>query len=138
MSILVTGAAGYIGSIITEGLVKDGNTVIALDNLQQGHREAVDPKATFVHIDLGDSVALDEVLHRYDIGAVMHLAAETVVEYSMTDPGRFFRSNVTYGMNLLDTMLKHNVRQLIFSSALGAAFLIVALIFSNNFPTFFG
>jgi UDP-glucose 4-epimerase len=116
MDILVTGAAGYIGSIVTEQLLREGNRVIALDNLQQGHREAVAPEAVFIKADLGDPEALDEVFRRYPIEAVMHLAAETVVEYSMTDPGRFFRTNVVYGINLLDTMLKHNVNRLIFSS----------------------
>jgi UDP-glucose 4-epimerase len=116
MDILVTGAAGYIGSIVTEQLLREGNRVIALDNLQQGHREAVAPKAIFIEADLADSEALDKVFRHYPIEAVMHLAAETVVEYSMTDPGRFFRTNVVYGINLLDIMLKHHVNKLIFSS----------------------
>lgn len=116
MDILVTGAAGYIGSVVTEQLLREGNRVIVLDNLQQGHREAVAPQAIFIKSDLADSEALDKVFRHYPIEAVMHLAAETVVEYSMTDPGRFFRTNVVYGINLLDIMLKHNVNQLIFSS----------------------
>ena len=119
MNILVTGAAGYIGSIVTEQLLREGNQVIALDNLQQGHREAVAPEAIFIEADLADSETLDQVFRQYPIDAVMHLAAETVVEYSMTDPGRFFRTNVAYGINLLDIMLKHNVKRLIFSSTAG-------------------
>ena len=116
MNILVTGAAGYIGSIVTEQLLREGDRVFALDNLQQGHREAVAPEAVFIEADLADSEAVDEVFRHHPIEAVMHLAAETVVEYSMTDPGRFFRTNVVYGINLLDTMLKHDVDNLIFSS----------------------
>ena len=116
MNVLVTGAAGYIGSIVTEQLLWEGYRVIALDNLQQGHREAVAPEATFIEADLADSQALDMVFRHYSIEAVMHLAAETVVEYSMSDPGRFFRTNVVYGVDLLDTMLRHNVNKLIFSS----------------------
>jgi UDP-glucose 4-epimerase len=116
MDILVTGAAGYIGSIVTEQLLKEGNRVIALDNLQQGHQEAAAPQAIFIEADLADSEAVDKVFRRYPIEAVMHLAAETVVEYSMTDPGRFFRTNVVYGINLLDIMLKHKVNKFIFSS----------------------
>ena len=115
MNILVTGAAGYIGSILTEELVKEGNFVIALDNLQQGHREAVSPEAEFVQADLGNPEEVDPVFHRFQIDAVMHLAAESIVAHSMTDPGKFFRNNVIYGINLLDTMLKHGVRKLIFS-----------------------
>jgi len=116
MNVLVTGAAGYIGSIVTEQLVQEGDRAIALDNLQQGHRDAVAPEATFIEADLADSQALDMVFQHYSIKAVMHLAAETVVEYSMSDPGRFFRTNVIYGVNLLDTMVRHNVNKLIFSS----------------------
>jgi UDP-glucose 4-epimerase len=116
MDILVTGAAGYIGSIVTEQLLQEGNRAIALDNLQQGHREAVAPQAVFIEADLADSEALDKVFRQHPIEAVMHLAAETVVEYSMTDPGRFFRTNIVYGINLLDIMLKHKVNKLIFSS----------------------
>ncbi len=116
MNILVTGAAGYIGSIVTEQLLSQGHRVIALDNLQQGHREAVAHEAIFVEADLGDSEALAALFSRYAVESVMHLAAETVVEASMTDPAKFFRTNVLYGINLLDTMLRHNVNRLVFSS----------------------
>lgn len=116
MNILVTGAAGYIGSVVTEELIKDGNFVVALDNLKQGHREAIAPDALFVQADLGNLEELDRVFQNYQIEAVMHLAAESLVEYSMSDPGRYFQSNVIYGINLLDTMLKHHVYKLIFSS----------------------
>ena len=116
MNILVTGAGGYIGSIVTEELIKEGNFVIALDNLKEGHREAVVPEAVFVQVDLGNLEELDNVFRRYQIEAVMHLAAESLVERSMSDPRRFFRSNVIYGINLLDTMLKYDVYRLVFSS----------------------
>ena len=117
MNILVTGAAGYIGSVLTEELVEQGHTVIALDNLQQGHREAVAPEAAFVHADLCNPEALDDIFRQHRIDAVMHLAAESVVPQSMTDPGKFFHNNILYSMNLLDTMLKHKVDSLIFSSS---------------------
>jgi UDP-glucose 4-epimerase len=116
MNILVTGAAGYIGSIVTEQLVSQGHRVIALDNLQQGHRQAVADEAIFVQADLGDLEALEALCSRYAVEAVMHLAAETVIEHSMTDPARFFRTNVLYGVSLLDTMLRHNVNRFVFSS----------------------
>lgn len=116
MNILITGAAGYIGSVITEELVKEGDSVIALDNLQQGHREAVSAEAEYVQADLGNSEELGQVFHRYQIDAVMHLAAESIVRHSMTDPGKFFQNNVIYSINLLDTMLKHRIYKLIFSS----------------------
>ena len=116
MNILVTGAAGYIGSITTEQLLKEGDFVIAVDNLKQGHREAVSPEATFIQADLGDLEQLDEVFRRYQIDIVIHLAAESIVTHSMTNPEKFFQNNVIYGMNLLNTMLEHNVYKLVFSS----------------------
>jgi len=117
MNILVTGAAGYIGSIVTEELIKKGNSVIALDNLEQGHREAVVPEASFVRADLRDSEGLEKVFRNYQIEAVVHLAAEALVGESMVHPEKYFRTNVVYGINLLDTMLKYDVKKLIFSSS---------------------
>ncbi|MFC2048357.1 UDP-glucose 4-epimerase GalE [Chloroflexota bacterium] len=116
MSILVTGAAGYIGSVLTEELVREGNSVIALDNLQQGHREAVSAEAEYVQADLGNPEQVEQVFYRYQIDTVMHLAAESIVTHSMTNPRKFFRNNVAYGLNLLDIMLKHGTYRIIFSS----------------------
>ena len=120
MNILVTGGAGYVGSIVAEELLKKGHEVIILDNLQQGHKGAVAPGADFIFADLCSAEALDGVFQRAKIDAVMHMAAETVVEYSMTDPKRYFHSNIVGGMTLLDSMLKHRVHKLIFSSSAAA------------------
>jgi len=117
VNILVTGAAGYIGSIVTEQLIKEGNFVVALDNLKQGHREAIAPEAAFAQVDLGDLRRLDDVFYNYRVEAVIHLAADSLVEHSMNDPEGFFRNNVIYSMNLLSTMLKHGVYKLVFSSS---------------------
>jgi len=117
MNILVTGAAGYIGSIITEKLIQEGNSVIALDNLAQGHREAVVPEAMFIQAELADSKKLEQVFRRYQISSVIHLAAESLVGDSMTDPRRYFQNNVIHGVNLLDIMLKYGVHKIIFSSS---------------------
>lgn len=117
MAILVTGGAGYVGSIIAEKLLQQGYKVVILDNLQQGHREAVPPEAEFVLADICDGEALERVFHRFDIDAVMHLAAETVVEYSMTDPKRFFHHNILGGINVLDLMSPHDVHRFVFSSS---------------------
>ena len=117
MNILVTGAAGYIGSIVTEKLIQEGNSVIALDNLTQGSREAVIPEAIFIQAELADSEKLEQVFSRYPIDSVIHLAAESLVGDSMTDPKRYFQNNVICSLNLLDTMLKYGAHKIIFSSS---------------------
>ncbi len=117
MSVLVTGGAGYVGSVVAEALLKGGYEVIILDNLQQGHREAVPRDARFIVGDIGDEDLLEAVFRRNHIEAVMHMAAETVVEYSMTDPKRYFHNNIIGGITLLDAMLKHGVNKIIFSSS---------------------
>jgi UDP-glucose 4-epimerase len=117
MRILVTGGAGYVGSIVTEGLLSKDYKVVVIDNLHEGHKEAVLPQATFIRADIGDDQALSEVFSHFDIDAVMHMAADSLVEISMTDPQRYFQNNVINGINLLNTMLKHNVKKLIFSSS---------------------
>ena len=117
MNILVTGGAGYIGSVLTEELVAQGHQVTVVDNLTRGHRTAVIPEAVFVQADLNDREALENVFQCHPTEAIMHLAADMSVEDSMTDPGRFFRNNVACGINLLECMLKYGVKKLIFSSS---------------------
>ncbi len=117
MNVLVTGGAGYVGSIVTEELIKGDYGVVVLDNLQQGHRGAIPPETSFVTADICHAGALDEVFSHFKIDAVMHMAAETVIEYSMTDPKKYFRNNIIGGINLLDAMLKHKVLKFIFSSS---------------------
>lgn len=117
MKILVTGGAGYIGSIVAEELLKDGYEVLVLDNLQQGHRAAVPQEAKFIYADICNPVSLQEVFQNYKIDAVMHMAAESVVEFSMTDPRRFFQSNIVGGLNLLEAMREYQLDKLVFSSS---------------------
>ena len=116
MKILVTGAAGYIGSIVTELLVDQGYDVIALDNLSHGHREAVHPDAEFVQGDLLDDEWLKTFLKTKKMDAVVHLAAEALIDESLRDPGRFFRANLTGGINLLEAMANSGVKKIVFSS----------------------
>ena len=116
MNVLITGGAGYVGSIVTERLLREGHKVIVLDNLRQGHKEAILPLAEFVLADICDTSSLESGFRQFKIDAVMHMAAETVVEYSMTDPKRYFHNNLVGGMNLLDAMLKHGVDRIIYSS----------------------
>lgn len=117
INILVTGGAGYIGSVLTEELVNAGHKVVVLDNLSRGYREAVAPEAVFIQGDIGDEPSLQTIMQEHAISAVMHLAAETSVGLSMIDPGRFFHNNVARGIILLESMIKNNVRRLVFSSS---------------------
>jgi len=116
LHILVTGAAGYIGSICCELLVSSGVNVIALDNLSEGHRAAVPPQALFYQADFADPATLDEIFRRHPIDAVMHFAGEALVEKSINDPSPFYVSNVARGIFLIDSMLRHRIQNLIFSS----------------------
>lgn len=116
MKVLVTGAAGYIGSVVTELLVEQGYEVVALDNLQHGHRAAVHPEAPFVQGDLLDGEGLKSFLAANPVDAVVHLAAEALIDESMRDPGRFFRANVCGGLNLLEAMIATGVERIVFSS----------------------
>ena len=116
MKILVTGGAGYIGSVVTEELLDDGHEAIVYDSLYKGHRGAVDPRAKFVQADLTDSETLREVLNLNHIEAVMHLAADSLVGESVEQPAKYYRNNVIAGLNLLDAMRDCGVRQMVFSS----------------------
>jgi len=116
MNILVTGGAGYIGSVVTERLLKQGHNVIVLDNLQQGHKEAVLSPAEFILGDICDGKKLEWIFGRSRIDAVVHMAADTLVGHSMTDPKRYFHNNLVGGIGLLNAMLEHGVNRIIFSS----------------------
>ena len=116
MNILVTGGAGYIGSVVTERLVEDGHAVAVLDDLRHGHEDAVHPDAIFVRGDLLDRDWLRRQFRDAQYDAVVHLAAEALIDESLRDPGRFFSVNVTGGLNLLDAMVESGVGRLVFSS----------------------
>lgn len=115
-TILVTGGAGYIGSICTEELLNAGYNVVVFDNLVEGHREAVDPRASLIVGDLADREAIGKALHDSRANAVMHFAAYALVGESMTNPSKYFRNNVVCGLNLLDAMVEAGVKHLVFSS----------------------
>jgi UDP-glucose 4-epimerase len=116
MNILVTGGAGYIGSVATEELVKAGHQVVVYDSLLYGHRVAVHPRAIFEQGDLVDKARLAEVFDEHTIDAVMHFAAHSVVPFSMRDPLPFVRDNVGNAINLLEVMASHDVKRFILSS----------------------
>ncbi len=116
MKIVLTGGSGYIGSVTTELLCDDGHEVVVFDNLERGHREAVDPRARLVVGDLREPLAIRELLAAVRPDAVVHFAAYALVGESMQNPHLYFENNVGGGLNLLDAMLRAGVPKIIFSS----------------------
>jgi UDP-glucose 4-epimerase len=116
MKILVTGGAGYIGSVTVERLVEAGAEVVVLDDLSLGHRAAVHPAATLEVGDLADRAVVDAVLARHRPAAVMHFAARSQVGESMRAPLRYVGDNVRNGLNLIESMVEHGVMRFILSS----------------------
>jgi UDP-glucose 4-epimerase len=116
MEILVTGGAGYIGSVVVEQLIAANESVVVFDNLSQGHRAAVHPEAVFVQGDLADRKAIDAVLSQHRPDAVMHFASKTLVGESMQKPFLYLGDNVTTGLNLLQSIVEHGVKRVILSS----------------------
>jgi UDP-glucose 4-epimerase len=99
-----------------EELIKQGYSVIVVDNLQEGHRKAVLPETEFYKGDFGDKRLLKNIFHTHSIDAVIHFAAETTVAFSMTDPQIYFINNVVNGVHLLEIMRKYGCGRFIFSS----------------------
>lgn len=116
MKILVTGGAGYIGSVCVEDLLNRGHDVTVFDNLTEGHRKAVDQRAKFVQGDLADKTGISQVIGAEQPAAVMHFAAKALVGESMQNPSKYFFNNVSCGLNLLDAMVEHGVKRFVFSS----------------------
>jgi len=116
MKVLVTGGAGYIGSITVEQLIKAGESVVVFDNLYQGHRDAVHPDAVFVQGDLADRAAVNALLAEHKPDGIMHFASYTLVGESMEKPFLYLRDNIVNGLNLLEAAVEHGVRRFILSS----------------------
>jgi UDP-glucose 4-epimerase len=116
MRILVTGGAGYIGSVVTEELLNEGHEVVVYDNLSYGHRHAVSAAAEFVQADLLDGGPLRRTLSEQRIDAVMHMAAHALVGESVTQPAKYYQNNLVAGLSLLDAMHACDVKRLVFSS----------------------
>ena len=116
MRVLVTGGAGYIGSVVTEELLADGHEVVVFDNLSKGHRGAIVEGAAIVEGDLLDAEALRRAFAENGTEAVIHMAAHSLVGESVTDPAEYYRNNVTAGLALLDAMRGAGVSRIVFSS----------------------
>jgi UDP-glucose 4-epimerase len=116
MRVLVTGGAGYIGSVVTEQLIGDGHAVVVYDDLSKGHRQAVVAGAELVEGDLAHAEALKQTLSDRHIEAVIHMAASSLVGESVDHPNKYYQNNVINGLVLLDAMLACDVKRLVFSS----------------------
>jgi len=116
MNILVTGGAGYIGSVTAEALVNAGHSVTVYDSLVTGHRAAVPAGANFVEADLADSHTLAETFTKNKFDAVMHFAAFIEAGESMKDPGRFYQNNFTNALALAETAVRSGVKRFVLSS----------------------
>jgi UDP-glucose 4-epimerase len=120
MNVLVTGGAGYIGSVIVEALLQRGHTVTVLDSLYKGHRAAVTAPAELVPIDLGDRQAVGQTVAALAAGsepaAVIHMAADSLVGESMQRPTKYFRNNVINSLNLAEAVVAAGVGLFVFSS----------------------
>jgi len=116
MKVLVTGGAGYIGSVTVEILLDAGHEVTVFDNFERGHRAAVDARAALIAGDLRDQAAIENAVRQALPEAVMHFAAYALVGESMACPEKYFTNNVKGLINLAEAMLKSGVKRIVFSS----------------------
>lgn len=117
MRVLVTGGAGYVGSVSVEALLAAGHEVVVLDDLSTGHRGSMPSAVAAVEGSAGDGPLVRDLLERQRTDAVLHCAARSLVGESMSDPALYYRDNVAAGMTLLDAMRAAGVRRLVFSSS---------------------
>jgi len=100
--VLITGGAGYIGSICVEQLCESGHNVTVIDDISQGHPAAVDRRARFIQARVGDDAKVSQLLKESEAEAIIHFAASALVPESMANPGKYFRNNVSDTINLLN------------------------------------
>lgn len=116
MNVFVTGGAGYIGSVCVEELLNAGHQVTVFDNLTEGHRAAVDPRAKFVEGCFSDAAVIKQAVRQAKAEAILHFAANALVGESMTNPSKYFRNNVGSALNILDAAVECGVKKFVFSS----------------------
>ena len=116
MSILITGGAGYIGSVVVESLFRSGKDVVVIDNLVYGHREAIDESVPFYEGDIGDDEVVAKIIKRHRVSSCMHFSAFAYVGESVENPGKYYENNVAQTISLLNSLLEFGVNKFIFSS----------------------
>lgn len=116
MAILVTGGAGYVGSVVVESLLERDQPVVVIDNLVNGHRNAVHKNAPFYDGSIGDKSLMRRILAKHHIDACMHFSAYTSVGESVENPQKYFENNVVQTLSLLDVLIEHGVKKFVFSS----------------------
>jgi len=116
MKILVTGGAGYIGSVTVERLRAKGEQVVVLDDLVRGHSEALDRDVPFYQGRIGDRGLIARIAKEHEIEACVHFAALAYVGESVVEPAKYFENNVEEGVALMGSLLKANIRRVVFSS----------------------
>src|SRR5262245_55177071 len=116
MRVLVTGGAGYIGSVVVEILLQRGHHVVVYDNLFKGHADVVPPGTPLVIADLLDADTLKRALREHRIDAVVHMAALSLVGESVQDPARYYQNNVHASLVLLDALRDAGIARFVLSS----------------------
>jgi UDP-glucose 4-epimerase len=116
MAILVTGGAGYIGSVTVDYLLSRGEKVVVVDNLVRGHRRALDAQVPLYQGDVGDMALLAQVARKHQLESCIHFAALAYVGESVQDPKLYFENNVQQGIALIGSLLRAGVRRFVFSS----------------------
>ena len=115
--ILVTGGAGYVGSVCCRQLLECGHEVIVLDDLSTGHAQAVPPEATFYRLDYGDREGVAQLLRKHSVDTVFHFAAKALIAESVSNPGLFFDANVASAIVLLESLRAAGIKHFVFSSS---------------------
>src|SRR5487761_1009736 len=116
MAILVTGGAGYIGSVVSEALLEEGHEVVVLDNLSHGYADAAPQSAIFENGDVGDRETMERLFQRHRIEGVIHMAAFIEVGESVREPGKYMDNNFARPLAMLEAMRRAEVRNFVLSS----------------------